>query len=101
MSIKSKIKHLLFLVLFSSLFVGELFSQNFLNFDLDYVDYSGTITGNVGDTVTIPVQAIFFQDEGYCDTAYPPGLCGLLNAGSAHVHPDTARHHTNDVLEFP
>ena len=67
MSIKSKIKHLLFLVLFSSLFVGELFSQNFLNFDLDYVDYSGTITGNVGDTVTIPVQAIFFQDEGYCD----------------------------------
>ena len=61
MSIKSKIKHLLFLVLFSSLFVGELFSQNFLNFDLDYVDYSGSITGNVGDTVTIPVQAIFFS----------------------------------------
>ena len=30
-------------------------------------DYSGSITGNVGDTVTIPVQAIFFQDEGYCD----------------------------------
>ena len=38
-----------------------------MNFDLDYIDYSGSITGNVGDTVTIPVQAIFFQDEGYCD----------------------------------
>jgi len=67
MSINSKIRHLLFLVLFSSFFIGELFSQSIINFELNYIDYSGDVTGNIGDTITIPMEAVFKQSEGYCE----------------------------------
>ena len=43
-----------------------ILSQNTIQFDLTYNDYSGAINGNPGEVITIPMEGIFYQPEGSC-----------------------------------
>ena len=54
------------------------YSQNTFNFELTYVDVNGDINGIVGENIVIPVQAIFFQEEGSVKGKQGPALHLLL-----------------------
>ena len=78
MNIKIK-KHLLLLFSFLTFF-GVSFSQNTFNFELTYVDVNGDVNGIVGENIIIPVQAIFFQEEGQCEGETGPCSAFIVNS---------------------
>ena len=65
-------KYLFFLVSFLT-FVGFSFSQNTIEFELIHVDEDGIST-------TIPVQAIFYQEEGQCEGETGPCSAFIVNS---------------------
>ena len=97
MSIKSKIQQLIFLVLFFFFSFGKLYTQNTINFDLTYIDYSGSVTGNPGESVIIPVQAVFYQEEGRCEDGFGPCSAFLINSQDPTIDIDFTIRELEDV----
>ena len=97
MILKSKIHHLLFTVFFLFSFLGTLHSQNTIDFNLNYIDYSGAVTGNVGENISIPVQAIFYQEEGRCEGAFGPCSAFLINSLDPTIDVDFTIRELQDV----
>ena len=97
MSIKSKIKQLLFLVFFSFFSFEALHAQNIINFDLNYIDYSGFVNGNPGENIIIPVEAVFYQEEGRCEGAAGPCSAFLINSQDPTIDIDFTIRELQDV----
>ncbi len=97
MSCKHQIIKFLFLIIFSFFPFGELYAQNFINFELNYIDYSGSVTGNPGEVVVIPVEAVFFQEEGRCEDASGPCSAFLINSQDPTIDIDFTIRELQDV----
>ena len=71
--------------------------QSFHKTELTYIDYSGTITGNPGENIIIPVEAVFYQEEGRCEGGFGPCSAFLINSQDPTIDIDFTIRELQDV----
>ena len=78
------------------------FSQNTIDFELIYNDYTGEVSGQIGSDVSIPVQAIFYQQEGTCGQANEECSAFIINSQDPSIDINyTIRELDNIVFDNP
>ena len=77
-------------------------SQNTIDFELIYNDYTGQISGQIDSNVSIPVQAIFYQQEGNCGQANEECSAFIINSQDPQIDINyTIRELDNVVFDNP
>ena len=77
-------------------------SQNTIDFELIYNDYTGQISGQIDSDVSIPVQAIFYQQEGNCGQANEECSAFIINSQDPQIDINyTIRELNNVVFDNP